>query len=202
MSRETVDKPVFTEMQAKFVQEYLIDLNAGQAAKRAGYSDNACGNLYQQGSRLLRVKHVSEAINIALQARSERTEIRQDRVVAELARIAFSDVRKVAWWDKGAIQYYDSDSLDDETAASISEISDKTFESKGKRPGDDSTFRREQRIKLHDKMRALELLGRHLGMFAGEASAETNPVSQLLAILASGAITVDDLVKMIPEKKS
>lgn len=76
-----------TPKQARFVEEYLIDLNATQAAIRAGYSKKTAGQI---GDQNLKKLHISKSIQEAQAKRSERTEITQDRVLQELARIAFS----------------------------------------------------------------------------------------------------------------
>ena len=157
------------EKQSRFVEEYPIDLNATQAAIRAGYSAKTA---YSQGQRLLKHVEVSQAISDALSQRSQRTEITQDRVLQELAKIGFADMRKLLRWtgnrpqmnedvaeESGEveisvanfIQLFDSDELDDDIAASISEIS--------------QTKDGALKVKLHDKQAALVSIGRHLGMF-------------------------------------
>jgi phage terminase small subunit len=70
-----------TAKQTNFVEEYLIDLNATQAAIRAGYSEKTAN---EQGARLLAKVSVHAAVETALAARSQRTEITQDMVVAGL----------------------------------------------------------------------------------------------------------------------
>ena len=81
-----------TEKQQRFVNEYLIDLNATQAAIRAGYKvDNA----RQTATENLAKPYISEAIEKALAERSRRTGINQDRVVQELAKIAFVKITDV-----------------------------------------------------------------------------------------------------------
>lgn len=75
-----------TAKQKKFVEEYLIDLNATQAAIRAGYSPNTA---QEQSSRLLSNVMVKNEIDKAMAERSRRTGINQDRVLRELAKIAF-----------------------------------------------------------------------------------------------------------------
>ena len=75
-----------TEKQQRFVEEYLIDLNATQAAIRAGYSAKTAD---QQGSRLLANVKVQQAIAERMAERSKRTGVNQDRVVLELSKIAF-----------------------------------------------------------------------------------------------------------------
>ena len=158
--------PALPPKQLRFVQEYLIDLNGKQAAIRAGYSAKTAE---VQASRLLSIAKVAEAVAEAQQARAERTQITADRVLAELAKIGFSDIRKAVIWRANVIgmvedgdgaqrlavtnevQLVDSDKLDDATAAAVAEIS--------------QTAQGGLRIKLHDKKGALVDIGRHLGMF-------------------------------------
>ena len=81
-----------TEKQQRFVEEYLVDLNATQAAIRAGYSVKTAD---VQGSRMLRNVKVQSAIGEAMALRSRRTGINQDRVVLELAKIAFVNITDI-----------------------------------------------------------------------------------------------------------
>lgn len=159
-----------TPKQRAFVREYLIDLNATQAALRAGYSAKTA---YSQGERLLKHVEVDRAISAAMKMRSDRTEITADRVLKELAKIGFSDIRKAVKWHSALVTEEDnpdggdiavikrivtnqveiiaSEDIDDETAAAISEISQST--SGG------------LKIKFHDKRAALVDIGKHIGMF-------------------------------------
>lgn len=73
-----------TPKQQRFVEEYLVDLNATQAAIRTGYSEHTAE---VQGSRLLSKAKVREAVDAALKTRSERTELTQDWVLAELRNV-------------------------------------------------------------------------------------------------------------------
>lgn len=137
-----------TEKQKKFVEEYLIDLNATQAAIRAGYSVKTAD---VQSSRMLGNVKVQQAIAEKMAERSRRTGINQDRVLMELAKIAFVNADDVinaqdATTKEGA-------SRDD--LAAIQSIKVKSF-------GEDGI---EREIKLADKLKALEMLGRHLGMW-------------------------------------
>lgn len=137
-----------TEKQKRFAEEYLIDLNATQAAIRAGYSVKTAD---QQASRMLTNVKVQQAIAEKMAERSRRTGINQDRVLTELAKIAFVNADDVinaqdATTKEGA-------SRDD--LAAIQSI-------KVKKIGEDGV---EREIKLADKLKALEMLGRHLGMW-------------------------------------
>ena len=143
-----------TPRQASFVAEYLKDLNATQAARRAGYSERTVN---RQGPRLLVNVGVAAAIQEAFEERSRRTEITQDRVLLELARLAFADIGEIVSWDKVSVSIRASEELSEDAIRSIREIVE----------SGDGHGRRVQ-IKLHDKKGPLELLMRHLGMLRGE----------------------------------
>ena len=151
-----------TPKQQCFVDEYLIDLNATQAAIRAGYSKKTAAS---QGERLLRNVEIQSSLSARMKARELRTEITQDRVLRELAKIGFADIRRALQWgasvavtdeDTGdttiahGIYMVPSDQIDDDTAAAISEIAE---------------TQQGLKVKFHDKQGALVSIGRHLGMF-------------------------------------
>lgn len=148
-----------TPKQAAFVQEYLVDLNATQAAIRAGYSEDTAGAI---GHENLNKPEIQFAIQQAMDLRAERTGITVDRVLVELARMGFSDVRQI--FTAGG-QLKDIASLPAEVAASVQSIEVVT------RPGaevDESgnrTIEYVHKIKLADKKGPLELLGKHLSVF-------------------------------------
>lgn len=135
------------EKQQRFVDEYLIDLNATQAAIRAGYSPNTAT---EQASQLLTKLNIKAHVDAAIADRSKRTGVTQDRVVRELARLAFADPTQVVNFRTGEV--YGNLSEDDRAIIAGVKVKD----------GDTFT---EREVKLTDKTRALELLGRHLGMF-------------------------------------
>ena len=132
----------------------IADLNASAADRRAGYSKMTAG---QTGFDLLKNPKIQVALRDALQRRSERTKITQDRVLHELARIAFADMRGAPTWGSEGVELIGSDQIDDEMAAAIASISHTVTNDSGS-----------VRIRLHDKLRALEKLGRHLGLFDGQ----------------------------------
>jgi phage terminase small subunit len=176
MSRQSHDASTeeweneLTAKQRAFVREYLIDLNATQAAIRAGYSAKTAAS---QGERLLRNVEVQRAISAAMKIRADRTDITADRVIKELAKIGFADIRKAIKWQGTLVTEEDnpdggdtlviknvvtnnvmlisSDDIDDETAGAISEISQNSNGG--------------IKLKLHDKRAALVDLGKHLGIF-------------------------------------
>lgn len=133
-----------------FVKEYLIDLNATQAAIRAGYSARTAN---EQAARLLANVSIQAAIQKDIGARNKRTEISQDRILEELANVAFGDLRDAVEWGENGVTLKNSADLTPEQAAAISEVSETVTKDGG------ST-----KIKRHDKVKALELLMRHKGM--------------------------------------
>lgn len=172
-----------TAKQQRFVDEYLKDLNATQAAIRAGYSKNTAD---QQASRLLTNVKVSQYLSERRLALQGRTEITQDMVLRELAKIGFSDIRKVVRWGETQVRMVDgeddgpedmvpyhglalidSTEIDDSTAAAIAEV---------------SQGRHGLKVKLHDKKGALVDIGRHLGMFAAPGHPELDAELKRLEI--------------------
>lgn len=118
-----------TEKQRRFAEEYLVDMNAAEAARRAGYKGKSTG------SHLLGELEVRRAVEDGIRRRAERSVVRQENVLRELAEVAFGEAS-------------------DESGA---------------------------RVKFASKLRALELLGKHLGIF------ERRPEEQEQAVI------VDDL---------
>jgi len=171
-----------TPKQERFVAEYLIDLNATAAYKRAGFT--AKGNAAEvNAARLLRNAQVAAAIAKAQEKRSERTEITQDMVLRELAKIGFSDIRKAIKWNSNvavAAPTMDPDAFDvDEMMQSgipdIKPMITNQVELVDSDQIDDDTAaaiaeisqtdKGGLKVKLHDKRAALVDIGRHLGLF-------------------------------------
>lgn len=156
-----------TDKQERFCQEYMIDLNATQAAIRAGYS---VGTAEQIGYQLLQKTSVSNRIAQLRAEQSKRTGISADRVVRELAKVAFVDIGDVVD-DTGALR---QDITPDDRAA-VASIKVKNSET-------DSGSSEEREVKLYDKLKALDLLGRHLGMYQDklEITPDTGQLSSIL----------------------
>ena len=145
-----------TAKQKRFCDEYLIDLNATQAAIRAGYSPKtAC----EQASRLLANVKVQDEIAIEMAERSKRTGINQDRVLMEIAKMAFVNIDNVIDLDTAKVKR----TATKEDLACIQSVKIKPTE-----------FGTEREIKLCDKKSNLELLGKHLGMFKDKVELEAD----------------------------
>lgn len=140
-----------TKKQKRFVEEYLIDLNATQAAIRAGYSPESA---YSIGSENLKKPEIRACIEKAMAERSKRTGVNQDRIIMELAKIGFLNPKDLVNFDEATVK----EEAAEEDLAAIASVRVKSFPTK-----DGEGIERE--IKMYDKPKALELLGRHLGMF-------------------------------------
>jgi phage terminase small subunit len=153
--------------QKRFVEEYLIDLNAIQAAIRAGYTEKGA---HTTSWRMITNPSIAKEIQRAMKERSERTAITQDRVIQEIARIGFSDPRRLfdATGEMRSIQ-----DLDDDTAAAIAGI-DVSVSNDGILT---------KKIKLWDKNSALEKLAKHLQLFTEKVGLE---VSKPINVNVSG----------------
>lgn len=143
-----------------FVKEYLVDLNATQAAIRAGYSADTAK---QQGSRLLTNIDVQGAIAAAMAARAQRTQITADMVLAELAKLGFSNMADYMRAGPNGHPYLDFSKLTRDQAAALVEV---TVEDLTDGRGEDAREVRRVKFKLADKRAALVDIGKHLGMFA------------------------------------
>lgn len=145
-----------TPKKQRFVDEYLVDLNATQAAIRAGYSAKTA---HSQGPRLLDDVDVKELIADAMAKRAEATKITAERVLQELGRVAFFDPRRLLNADGSPRPINE---LDDDTAAVLAGM-DISEEYEGS--GEDRRFvGYTKKVKLADKVGALNLAMRHLGM--------------------------------------
>lgn len=163
-----------TPKQARFVEEYLLDLSATDAACRAGYSRKTAES---QGSRLLSNVKVREAIDAALAARSERVEVKADDVLRELLRLARVDLGEA--FDKdGRLKAVHSIPPDVRRAIAGIEV-EELFEGHGP---DRVQTGHVRKVKFWEKTKALELLGKHLKLFTDKLE-------------VSGRLTLEQLVE-------
>ncbi len=153
------DGRALTPKQAEFVEQYIIDLNGTQAAIRAGYSPRTAN---EQAARLLTKVSVRSALTEAMKARENRTHITQDRVLQELARIAFFDLRKL-YREDGSMKGMHE--LDDDAAAVLAGVDVVETMKASVEDGEIiHTPEFTKKAKVFDKGTALTLAMRHLGM--------------------------------------
>lgn len=143
--------------QRRFIDEYLIDLNATQAAIRAGYSRKTAS---EQSFSLLRKPQIQHAIQLKQKELANQAGVTRQRIIAELAKVAFCDTRKL-FNDNGTLKPLTE--IDDDTAGALAMVESSEFS-----PGDGAgqALAITRKIKLWDKLSALEKLIKHLGLNA------------------------------------
>lgn len=148
-----------TPKQERFIQEYLVDLNASAAARRAGYSPK---NADVEGSRLLVNAKVQEAIAKAMKEREERVKMTADEVLAELAKLARANMMDYMTIGTDGAPRLDFSKLSRDQAAALVEV---TVDEYMEGSGENARPVRKVRFRLADKRAALVDLGKHLGLF-------------------------------------
>ena len=143
-----------TKKQKRFVEEYLVDLNATQAAIRAGYSPESAGAI---GSENLKKPEIRARIDKEMAELSKRTGVNQERVIRELAKVAFVNMAEVVDFDTAQLL----PGATAEDTAAIASVKVKTIPT-------DAGLGIEREIRAADKLKALELLGKHFGMFTDQ----------------------------------
>lgn len=162
-----------TKKQRLFVDEYLIDLNATQAAIRAGYSVESARDI---GCENLTKPNIQQAIAEKMAERSKRTGVNQDRVVLELAKIAFVNISDVVDTDTGEI-------LPNASQDDLACIESVKFKQSDNQYGGSI----EREVKVASKLKALEMLGKHLGMWNDKVD-----VNVAIPVVISGEDDLED----------
>lgn len=153
----TAKKDLLTPRQALFCKEYVIDFKGKDAAIRAGFSPRAAD---QQASRMLTVDKIRKEVDRLRREKEKRLEASADFVVRELMRIAKLDIRK-AFNKDGSLKNIKS--LPEDVARAISGVDiDELFDGRGE---DRKMIGYNKKLRLCDKVKALELLGQHFGQF-------------------------------------
>jgi phage terminase small subunit len=143
------------DQHKRFADKYFETLNASLSAEYAGF---AADSSKQEGWRLLQRDDVQEYISRLQTLLAEKTGISQQKVLQEIAKIAFSDIRKYYQDDNNLKPICD---LDDNEAAALASV--KSYEET--MPGTDIIIGFNKEIKMYDKLAGLEKLARHLGLY-------------------------------------
>ena len=171
-----------TDKQKAFVDEYMIDLNATRAYKIVYKTVKSDEVAAAASTRLLRNVKVKEYLERRMKDREKRTEITQDKVLAELAKIAFANGSDFA---KVIQKTYKKELLDPETNA-VLEVKEIHYTAVDVMPTDQvpkdklaaiagiKSTKEGIEVKMNDKVKALELIGRHLGMFNDKLDINAN----------------------------
>ena len=152
-----------TEKQKIFADEYLIDLNATRAYRKAYPNCKKDSSADAAARKLLGNTRIQKYISDRMEERQKRTEVTQDRVLQELAYIAFARVTDYATVRDDVVKIKNTDELTEEQIRAISGIKEGKFGIE---------------LKLNDKEKALELLGRHLGMWNDKLDIKTPAIDE------------------------
>ena len=150
-----------TRKQQIFCKEYVIDFNGARAARVAGYSEGtaratACENLTKP--------YITDYISELTAIRNERLRVDADKVVQELAKIAFTNMDDFGVWDsEGNFLLKSSEDMSEEAKASLNNVN---FTTSTKEGITDSSLK----VTRYDKLKALEMLARHTGAFNEDQS--------------------------------
>ena len=157
-----------TDKQKRFCEEYVIDLNATQAAIRSGYSKDTAN---VQGSQNLSKLNIQEYISQLQESKSEELNISQNMVLQELMKVAFGDVKNY-FDDNGRL--IDINELENEVSASIKSV---TVQQEKITSDGNSTFESSiKKIESYDKLKALEIIIKMLGFYEKD-NAQKKPVN-------------------------
>jgi phage terminase small subunit len=173
-----------TAKQELFIQEYLVDLNAKQAAIRAGYSENTAE---QQGSRLLSNVKVAAAVEEAKAERLERTKFNADKILIHLSEITEADIGDildeqdcflpVKQWPKIWRQML--------TGMDVR----KEFEGRG---DDREHVANTIKVKFLDRLKGIEMIGKHVDVQAWKEKVELDTPLVIVKDLAGGKLATSD----------
>lgn len=158
------------DRQLKFCEEYLIDFNATRAATVAGYSPKTARF---QASDLLTRPNIQAKIKEIAQKVMEETGDPKKRVILELQMIAFGDMKDFMEWKDGKIEWKDSKLLGDKTRL-VQEIAESYSANGGSR-----------KIKLHDKLKALEMLSKYYGLFKDQVEHSGEVTTKVILMIPS-----------------
>ena len=153
-----------TERQKRFCEEYVIDLNGTQAAIRAGYSESGAS---VEGTRLLANANVKSLIDKLKAEKTSANKTTAQRVIDELSSIAFSDMKDLMSVDNAIM---DLRQMDEGVSRTISSLEVDEMRVEG------MTIGQTKKVKLWDKMRALDMLGKHFGIFEKDNSQKNKDI--------------------------
>lgn len=172
-------KGALNDREARFVVEYLKDLNITRAAKAAGYSKKTAA---AQGSRLLKNVDVAAAVQAGQAKRLERVELKGEDILRELLRIATSDLGQ-AYDENGDLKAIHD--IPEDVRRAIAGIEVDVIGTGDKEDGTGTPLGFTKKVKLWDKLRAAELLLKHLGLLKDKVEVEvTASLEELLRLAA------------------
>lgn len=140
-----------TDKEKLFVKYYAKHRNATKAAILAGYSKDSA---YSTGWDILKKPEIKAAIDKELAERMAQIQIDTTMVLEELKKVGFANIKDLARWGNGTVDFKPSEEVDEDLSAAVAEVSENTTE-----------FGHNLKLRMHDKLKALELLGKYLKMW-------------------------------------
>ncbi len=157
--RAKVDSKELTDKEKRFCEEYVIDLNGKQAAIRSEYGNNPHTSS-SAAIRLLKKQTVQDYIAVLAKKKSSKLELTADRVLKEIMKLAFSNMEDYSGIGIDGEPFLDMSNISRDQFAAVTELTSETYIDKGTKKKV-----KKSKIKLSDKTKNLELLGRHLKLF-------------------------------------
>lgn len=164
-------KDKLSDKQRLFCEEYIVDLNATQAAVRAGYSKDTARSI---ASENLSKPDIQDYISELQEDLANRVKVKQEQVLEELMKIGFSDIRN--YYQPGTLALNDLSDMDNKLTAAISQIKVTKFDM-----GEAGT-KEIVEFKLHPKLDALEKIAKHLGFYLEDNKQKTDKPKQVFKI--------------------
>lgn len=158
-----------TPKMQRFVDEYMIDLNATQAAIRAGYSPKTAGSIATEN---LSKPAIQAEIQKRKKSAAEKLEITRDRVLKELAAIGFSNITDFVTISGRMVCVKDTDMVAADKLPALASVKEGMTGIE---------------IKMHDKVRALEMLGKYLGLFDGQTAEDSEKENNLFEAIQAAS---------------
>lgn len=154
-------KTPLTRKEKIFCKEYIIDFNGTRSAKAAGYSPVKTN---RAATKIMNYPNVKAEIERLIEERSKRIQITGDMVVEELAKLGFNNIQDYITTNNAVV---DISKINPDKAKGVAEVSSETIEMGS---GKSAIKRTRTKLKLHNKEKVLELLGRHTGIFEKDNS--------------------------------
>lgn len=184
------------DRQLAFCEGILRGESQSEAYRNAGFKATTRGSISVNASQLMKVAKVREYLEMRRQQLREKTDVTSQRVIQEIARVGFSDIRDFAKWDENGVIFIPSTSLTAEQAAAVQSIKSKTKTYTDEDGNETKTV--EQEIKLHPKMDGLEKLSKHLGLYQQDRVNDADRQTHLLATLLWKFVMSMHVAKQIP----
>jgi phage terminase small subunit len=159
------DKKKLTAKEKLFCDNYLVHLNASKAVRESGYESK---NPHELGYKLLRKGHIADYISERLKEQTDKLDIQQERILRELKSVAFAKITHFMSVEHGQVRMLDTDGINEEYIGAVASYTETTINGGGNIS-----------IKLHDKLKALDMLAKYAKLFKEEDDGDSGKTSDL-----------------------